>query len=113
MTTAYATSLAMTGGGEVVARGELVSARVRLFITAFFSTYLLIFRSLIEVRSQNQDDPTAYVIRHDISQNQRSGWLVFSSMLKTNLLTDLFVLYSILKNYIHTGKSGQGPESKT
>ena len=73
-----------------------------------FSTFLVIFRSLIIVRSQNKDDPTAYEIRHDISQNQRSELLTCLSMLKTSLLNDLFVLYSILKNDIHTGKWGQG-----
>ena len=61
-----------------------------------FSTFLQIFRSLIKVRSQNKDDPTANEIRHDTSQNQRSELLTFLSILKTNLLIDLFVLYSTM-----------------
>ena len=69
-----------------------------------FSTFLQIFRSLIKVRSQNKDDPTANEIRHDTSQNQRSELLTFLSILKTSLLIDLFVLYSILKNDTHDGK---------
>ena len=73
-----------------------------------FSTFLLIFRSLIKVRSQNKDDPTAYEIHHDISQNQRSELLTFLLILKTSLLIYVLVLYSILKNDIHTGKWGQG-----
>ena len=75
---------------------------------SIFSTFLQIFRSLIKVRSQNKDDPTANEIRHDTSQNQRSELLTFLSILKTSLLIDLFVLYSILKNDIHAGKWEQG-----
>ena len=77
-----------------------------------FWTYLLIFRSLIEVRSQNQDRTTAYDIRHDLSQNQRSESLDFSSMFNTSLLTDLFLLYSILNNDIHDGTCEQDFASK-
>ena len=69
---------------------------VMLFISIFFSTFLLVFRSLIIVGSQNKDDPTAYKIHHDIRQNQRSELLTFLSILKTNLLIDLFVLYSTM-----------------
>ena len=72
-----------------------------------FSTFLLVFRSLIIVGSQNKDDPTAYKIHHDIRQNQRSELLTFLLILKTSILIYVLVLYSILKNDIHTGKWGQ------
>ena len=65
-----------------------------------FSTFFVIFRSLIIVRSQNKDDPTANEIRHDTSQNQRSELLTFLLILKTSLLIYVLVLYSILKNDI-------------
>ena len=66
------------------------------------------FRSQIGVRSQNQDLPTVNTIPYDISQNRQTVMLAFSSMLKTSKLTSLFLLISILKNDIHTGKCGQG-----
>ena len=81
---------------------------VMLFISIFFLHFLLVFRSLIILGSQNKDDPTAYKIHHDIRQNQRSELLTFLSILKTSLLIYLLALYSILKNDIHTGKWGQG-----
>ena len=80
MMSTYATSRGVHRWWSGVDQGW---TQVRLFISVFFSTFLLIFRSLIKVRSQNKDDPTAYGIRHDISQNQRSELLTCLSMLKT------------------------------
>ena len=60
----------MIGGGKVMTEADPGLTRD---MAVTFLTYLLIFRSLIEVRSQNQDVPTAYTTRHDISQNQRPG----------------------------------------
>ena len=105
MTSTYATSLGMHRRWSGVDPGW---TQVSLFISVFFPTFLLIFPSLIKVRSQNKDDPTAYEIHHDISQNQRSELLTFLLILKTSLLIYVLVLYSILKNDIHTGKWGQG-----
>ena len=82
--------------------------RSRLLHVPFFSTYLLIFRSLTHVKSQNQDLPTPNTTFYDISQNQRSRLLDFPSMLKTSLLIGYSLLYHILKNDVHTGKCGQG-----
>ena len=85
--------------------------RSRLLHVPFFSTYLLIFRSLTHVKSQNQDHPTRNTIFYDISRNQRSRLLEFPSMLKTSLLIGYSLLYHILKNDVHTGKCGQGRAS--
>ena len=91
LTSTYATSLVVHQRRSELKRGHAVPS-------VFFSTYLLIFRSLIEINLQNQNHPTAYDIHHIISRNQLPEPFTLSSTLKTSQLTVLFLLYSILKN---------------
>ena len=91
LTSTYATSLALLQRRLGLKPGHAIPS-------VFFSTYLLIFQSLIEINLQNQNHPTAYDIHHVISRNQLPEPFTLSSTLKTSQLTVLFLLYSILKN---------------